>query len=203
MVRLKAMVASSRDSDQLSILTGSVTESTRNANEEAGTVETSGNIDFRIGRDGTWFYQGSPITRKSLVRLFASVLEREDNGEFYLVTPFERCTVKVDDAPFTVVEVNSQGKGEEQVLMFRTNLDEIVVADAGHPIRVAYQALTGEPAPYVTVRGGLEALIARPVYYRLVELSVEERRGRDSVYTVRSRGVKFEIGCIHGQEYTS
>ena len=96
-----------------------------------------GDIDIRVGRDGTWFYHGSPIGRKPLVKLFASVLRREGDGEYWLVTPAERGRIKVDDVPFTAVEVNAAGSGTRQSLTFRTNLDEEVTADAAHPIRVS------------------------------------------------------------------
>src|SRR5262245_38316988 len=99
-----------------------------------------GDIDIRIGRDGTWFYHGSPIGRKPLVKLFASVLRREDDGDYWLVTPAERGRIKVDDVPFTAVEVNAAGSGTAQTLTFRTNLDDEVAADSDHAIRVAHDA---------------------------------------------------------------
>ena len=159
-------------------------------------MEACGDIDMRIARDGTWFYHGSPITRRPLVQLFATVLRREGDGEFFLVTPVERCAVTVDDAPFVAVEVTPEGRGEDQILTFRTNLDETVTADSEHPIRIVYQPTTGEPAPYILVRDRLEALVARPVYYELVELSVEEREGDNFVYGVWSSGSFFEIGRV-------
>ena len=151
-----------------------------------------GDLDMRIARDGTWFYHGSPIGRKRLVALFASVLRREADGAYYLVTPVEKGRVAVDDAPFVAVELSVAGAGREQALVFRTNLDEIVTAGAGSPIRVAHNQLTGEPTPYVHVREGLEALIARPVYYQLVDLGVEH----DGGYGVWSGGVFFLLGTL-------
>ena len=191
------MATSSRDPSHLSALLGEAEPRARGDSGEAGkAVETCGDIDMRIARDGTWFYHGSPITRKPLVQLFATVLRREGDGEFYLVTPVERCAVTVDDAPFVAVEVTPEGRGEDQILTFRTNLDETVTADSEHPIRIAYQPTTGEPAPYILVRDRLEALVARPVYYELVELSVEEREGDNFVYGVWSCGLFFEIGRV-------
>ncbi len=129
-------------------------------------------IDMRIARDGTWFYHGSAISRKPLVRLFSTVLRREADGEYYLVTPVERVRIDVDDAPFTAVEMFIEGSGEAQSLSFRTNVDDIVVLDAEHPLRVEIDPKTGQPAPYIRVRDNLEALIVRAVFYDLVDLGL-------------------------------
>jgi hypothetical protein len=153
-----------------------------------------GEIDIRISQDGTWFYHGSPIGRKPLVKLFASVLRREDNGDYWLVTPVERGRIKVDEVPFTAVEVNAAGSGPSQTLTFRTNLDDEVAADAEHPIRVAYASDGGEPRPYILVRGRLEARILRPVFYELVELAQMQRIGDEEVYGVWSREQFFPLG---------
>ena len=153
-----------------------------------------GDFDIRIARDGTWFHQGAPIGRKSLVRLFASVLRREADGEFWLVTPVERGRVIVDDAPFVAVELAASGTGSGQVLRLRTNIDDWVEVDAAHPIRVAQAPDRGEPRPYVLVRDGLEALIARSVYYHLVELAVEREAGGETVLGVWSNETYFPLG---------
>jgi len=152
-----------------------------------------GEIDIRIGRDGTWFYHDSPIGRKPLVKLFASVLRREGD-DYWLVTPAERGRIKVDDVPFTAVEVNAAGTGRAQTLSLRTNLDDEVTADASHPIRVAYAPDSREPRPYILVRDRLEARILRPVYYELVELAQMHRIGDDEVYGVWSREQFFPLG---------
>jgi hypothetical protein len=120
-------------------------------------------------------YHDSPIRRLPLVKLFASVL-RHENGEYWLVTPVERGRIEVEDAPFVAVEVKAEGEGEAQSLSFRTNLDEWVTAGPDHPIRVAFAAGTGEPSPYIQVKGGLEALLARPVFYELAERAVKPWR---------------------------
>jgi len=153
-----------------------------------------GTFGIRIARDGRWFYHGSPIDRKPLVRLFASVLRRDDDGAFWLVTPAERGRIEVEDAPFVAVAVAAEGAGREQRLRFRTNLDEEVTADAGHAIRVTEQAVTREPAPYVLVRDRLEARIARPVFYELVELGVEELIDGAPMLGVWSAGRFFALG---------
>jgi len=152
-----------------------------------------GEIDIRIGRDGTWFYHGSPIGRKPLVKLFASVLRREGD-DYWLVTPAERGKIKVDEVPFTAVEVNAVGSGPSQALTFRTNLDDEVVADAQHPIRVAHAADGQEPRPYILVRDRLEARILRPVFYELVELAQMQSIGGEEVYGVWSREQFFPLG---------
>ena len=154
-----------------------------------------GDIDMRIARDGTWFYHGSPIGRKPLVKLFAGVLRRDDDGSFWLVTPVERCAVTVEDAPFVAVDVTRSGSGEDQALTFRTNLDELVAADADHTIRIAHDAAGGHLAPYILVRDRLEALIARPVYYELVDLGVAAHPG-SAVVGVWSHGTFFELGRL-------
>src|SRR5579883_1097242 len=161
-----------------------------------GPAESCGDFDIRIRRDGTWTYRGSPIGRKELVRLFASVLRRDERGEYWLVTPAERGRVIVDDAPFTAVELDVEGTGRAQSLVFRTNIDERVAADREHPIRVEQDAATGEPSPYLLVRPGLEALILRPVYYQLVELGVEEAIGGERVLGVWSRESFFPLGRL-------
>lgn len=153
-----------------------------------------GHFNIRIARDGTWFYHGSPIGRKPLVRLFASVLQRDESGRFLLVTPVEQGVIDVDDAPFTAVAMTASGTGRAQRLTFRTNLDEEVTAGADHPIRVTEAAQTREPSPYVRVRGRLDALILRPVFYELVELAVTERVDGAEVFGVWSDGSFFPIG---------
>ncbi len=159
-----------------------------------GVLPNCGDFDIRIARDGTWFHQGSPIGRKALVRLFASVLRREADGEYWLVTPVERGRVIVDDAPFTAVELTASGAGRGQVLRFRTNIDNWVEADGDHPIRVALAPDSGEPSPYILVRDGLEALIARSVYYHLVELAVEREESGGTVLGVWSKETFFPLG---------
>jgi hypothetical protein len=150
-------------------------------------------LDMRIARDGTWFYRGSPITRMKLVKLFASVLRREGDGSYWLVTPAERGRVAVEDAPFIAVAVEREGEGRDQLLIFRTNLDEIVTAGPERPLRVE-TADDGTPTPYILVRPGLEARLARPVFYELVELGGEEKVAGESQFGVWSSGMFFRLG---------
>jgi uncharacterized protein len=152
-----------------------------------------GDLDMRIARDGTWYYRDSPIGRLPLVKLFASVLRREPDGSYWLVTPVERGRIAVEDAPFLAVELTALGQGRDQQLIFRTNLDEIVAAGPDHPIRVE-TALSGQPAPYILVRGALEARLSRPVFYELVELAVDERIRGKMQFGVWSNGAFFPLG---------
>jgi uncharacterized protein len=149
-----------------------------------------GDIDIRIARDGTWFHQGSPIGRKELVRLFSTIL-RKDGDDYVLVTPAEKMRITVEDAPFLAVLLDAEGEGADQRLTFVTNVGDETVAGEANPIRVETDPVTLEPAPYVHVRRGLEAKIARAVFYRLVDLAVE----RDGRLGVWSGGVFFPLGA--------
>jgi hypothetical protein len=152
-----------------------------------------GDLDMRIARDGTWFYRGSPIGRLPLVKLFASVLRRDAEGRYWLITPAERGRIEVEDVPFLAVALNVEGDGRDQRLIFRTNLDEFVTAGPERPLRVE-TAASGEPAPYIRVRDTLEARIARPVFYDLVDLGTEEQVGGTTQFGVWSRDMFFCLG---------
>lgn len=126
-----------------------------------------GDSDMRIAADGTWFHQGSPIARAEMVRLFSTILRREEDGCFVLVTPVEKLSIEVDDAPFIAVEAKIEGIGKEMRIAFRLNTGELVTAGADHAIRIGGTVDT--PRPYLHVRDRLDALIARPVFYELAE----------------------------------
>ena len=128
-----------------------------------------GDSEMRIARDGTWSHQGSPIGRPAMVRLFSTILRREPDGGFVLVTPAEKLDIAVEDAPFLAVEVRSEGEGEQRSLAFRLNTGDLVVAGPEHRLR-----FEAGPHPYVEVRRGLDALVARPVYYELAEIALAE-----------------------------
>ena len=130
-----------------------------------------GDLDMEIRRDGTWFYLGTPIGRPALVQLFSTVLRRDDDGRTYLVTPVEKVDVAVDDAPFLAVEMQVENRGREQQLIFRTNVDDVVTCGENHPLRFVSEAADGGLKPYLLVRGRLEALVTRSLYYDLVELA--------------------------------
>lgn len=133
-----------------------------------------GDIDMHIRRDGTWFYEGTPIGRPGLVKLFASILWREDD-KYFLVTPVEKVGITVEDVPFVAVDFDVKGEGEAQSLKFLTNLDDTAIAGPDHPIRVERDPETGEPAPYILIRRNLEALIDRKSFYRLVDIGVHHQ----------------------------
>lgn len=154
--------------------------------------EHCGDSEMRIAVDGTWYHQGSPIGRAAMVRLFSTVLRREPDGSHVLVTPVEKLEIAVDDAPFTAVELKTEGSRENRRLAFRLNTGDIVVAGPEHPLRFA--SLGDGPHPYLHVRGtignGLEALIARPVYYELAELAIAERGDPPALW---SDGARFPL----------
>ena len=126
-----------------------------------------GDSEMRIARDGTWYHQGSPIGREAMVRLFSTILRREADGGYVLVTPGEKLDIIVEDAPFIAVEVKSDGSGTARTLTFRLNTGDLIVAGANHALRFS-------ETPYVHVRGGMEAKVARPVYYELANLALDE-----------------------------
>ena len=150
-----------------------------------------GDLDIRIARDGTWFYLGTPIGRPGMVRLFSSILKKED-GRYYLVTPVEKVGIRVDDAPFVAVDFEREGTGRDQVLTFVTQVGDRAVAGPDHPIRVARDAL-GAPAPYILIRSNLEALIDRKSFYRLTDLGCHEGQGTESWFGVWSSGRFFPM----------
>ncbi|MCA3573842.1 MAG: DUF1285 domain-containing protein [Aestuariivirga sp.] len=133
-----------------------------------------GDIDMRIAADGTWFYMNSPIGRKPLVRLFASVLRRDADGRYYLVTPVEKVGIRVDDAPFTAIRMTVEGEGCNQTIRFETNVEDEVSVDEAHPLRFAEEQGTGGLKPYVLVRGRLEALVSRALFYDLAAAGTVE-----------------------------
>lgn len=131
-----------------------------------------GHSGMRIARDGTWFHEGSPIGRQEMVRLFSTVLRREADGRHVLVTPVEKLDIDVEDAPFIAVAMQSQGDGRGREIAFSLNTGDLVLLDADHPLTVREDE--AGPRPYVAVRGGMEARIARNVYYELAAIAVDE-----------------------------
>ena len=152
-----------------------------------------GDIDMRIARDGTWFYLGTPIGRKPMVRLFSTIIRR-DGDDYFLITPVEKVGITVDDAPFVAVLLDVEGSGESQLLRFTTNVEDRVEAGAEHPLRIDLDPQTQEPAPYVLVRNNLEALIHRNVFYQLVDLAVVLEIDKQRWLGVWSGGEFFPIG---------
>jgi uncharacterized protein len=146
----------------------------------------SGDSEMRIAGDGRWFHQGGEITRLAMVRAFSSLLRRDSDGSHWLVTPHEKLSIKVEDAPFIAVEMQSEGAGEARLLAFRLNSDDLVIADAGHPLEWRHEL------PYLHVRDGLWAKLVRPVYYEIAELSLAENPQRPGLW---SGGTFFPIGA--------
>jgi hypothetical protein len=152
-----------------------------------------GDIDMEIRADGTWFYLGTPIGRMPLVQLFSTVLRKDEDGRTYLVTPVEKVGIRVADAPFIAVEMNAGGKGENQVITFRTNVGDVVEAGPSRPLRFVDEKETGGLKPYVLVRGRLEALVSRPVMYELVGCGEEIEIDGQPMFAVRSKGEVYPI----------
>lgn len=152
-----------------------------------------GDIDMRIARDGQWYYMGSPIGRKAMVRLFSSVLKREGD-DYFLVTPAEKVGIQVDVAPFFAVEMFTRDQDGEPQILFRTNVDDVIVLGPDHPLRVEQDGKRGEPVPLIRVRGNLDALIVRSVFYDLVEMATERHIDGKPVLGVTSCGVFYALG---------
>ena len=142
-----------------------------------------GNSDMRIARDGTWYHQDGRIDREAMVRLFASILRREGDGSYVLVTPGEKLDIIVDEAPFVAVEVKNVGAGRDRQLTFRLNTADLIVAGADHVLRFA-------DTPYIHVRGGMDAKVARPVYYELANMALDESNSPNGLW---SDGVFFPM----------
>lgn len=159
-----------------------------------------GDIDMRILRDGSWLHEGMPIRRQTMVQLFASILVREADNQFYLVTPAEKVRIQVEDCPFVIVLMdvleNDTVTNAAQQIRFTTNTDESITLDSEHGLMVTEQVATGEPHPIVHVRSGLNALISRSVFYQLVALAEQRQIDGDSVFGVWSCGVFFPLGSI-------
>jgi uncharacterized protein len=171
----------------------SVTQSLSPAGGAAAPERAYG---LAIARDGGWWHEGAPIRRIELVKLFATVLRREADGSYWLVTPVERGRIAVEDVPFVAVELAAEGHGRAQRLRLRSNLDEWVTVGAEHPLRVRPSAAAGEDdalVPYVEMRPGLEARLERAVYYQLVELGEELAEPQGSRFGVWSGGRFFAL----------
>ena len=160
---------------------------------EKWNPEFCGDLDIVIKRDGTWFYMGTPIGRAPLVRLFSTVLRKDEDGKTYLVTPVEKVGITVEDAHFVGVEMTATESEGEQVLTFRTNVGDLVEASAENPLRFEIVGEKHELKPYLLVRGRLEALINRPVMYDLINQGEEIEVDGELMFSVRSNGTVFPI----------
>lgn len=159
-----------------------------------------GEMDLRIARDGTWYHQGQPIQRETLVRLFASILRCEEDGQHYLVTPVEKWRIRIDDAPFVAIRVDATETATGQRLTFTTNVGDSITAGPEHPLTVVYATPDGEPTPYLHVRGRLRALLSRAVFLELAALGEEQRSDGCRNYGVWSNGQFFWLGCLDEED---
>jgi hypothetical protein len=152
-----------------------------------------GDLDMEIRADGTWFYMGTPIGRAPLVRLFSTVLRKDEDGKTYLVTPVEKVGIRVIDAPFVAVEMQVGERDGAAILTFRTNVGDVVEAGADNPLRFEIAGENGELKPYILVRGRLEALVSRAVMYDLVELGESQEIDGVVMFVIRSGGAVFPV----------
>jgi hypothetical protein len=153
-----------------------------------------GDIDMRIAVDGRWYYMGTPIGREKMVRLFASVLRKDEDGKTYLVTPVEKLGVIVDDAPFVATELNVVEENSARYFHFKTNVGDEVIAGTDHPIRVVEDEESGEPRPYIRIRGRLDALISRSVFYELAEYATIVERDGEAVFVLETHDGSYVLG---------
>ena len=151
-----------------------------------------GDIDIRITRKGEWFHEGSEIKRQPLVKLFSSILKRE-NDDYFLVTPEEKWRIQVEDVPFFITQLRVEHRDKEQALVFTSATDDLVIADTVHALRVVVDAGSGEPSPYLLLRGGMEGLLSRSVYYQLADISEARTVDGVEVFGVSSMGCFFPL----------
>ncbi len=163
---------------------------------EKWNPEYCGEMDMIIKADGSWWHEGTRITRLPLVKLFASILRKDEDGETYLVTPAEKIRIQIEQAHFLAIRVDVEGEGKDQRVFFTTNMDEVIEVGPERPIRVDINPDNQEPRPFITVRGRLEALLSRPVFYELVEHGVVETIDGDDQLGVYASGAFFVLGKV-------
>ena len=151
-----------------------------------------GDLDMEIRRDGTWWYLGTPMGRMGLVKLFSSIIRKDDDA-YFLVTPVEKVGIRVVDAPFVATDFRAEGAGRDQCLTFITHVEDEALAGPDHAIRVVRDPATGEPSPYIHIRANLEALIDRKTFYRIVDLCVHEDHEGESWFGLWSSGMFFPV----------
>lgn len=162
---------------------------------ETWNPDLSGDIDIVIARDGQWLYEGKPIGRDAIVRLFSTILRRESDGHHYLVTPVEKWRISVEDTPLLAHSLEVSGDGRDQILSVTTNTGETLVIGEEHPLHVGVYEGTDEPRPVVDVRHGVEARLVTAAYYDLAALVTEESSGADTVIGVWSSGDFYKIAA--------
>ncbi len=151
-----------------------------------------GEIDMQIKANGEWFYQGTPIQRHALVKLFSTILRKEEDGHFYLLTPVEKVRIQVDDAPLLAINVEKIEEQGVPFLRFRTLTEDVVILDENHSLCVN-ENIGGEPRPYIRVRDQLDALLTRSVFYQLVDWAEVEHLNGKLCYVVKSAGLSFYL----------
>lgn len=151
------------------------------------------NISMKIDREGRWYFMNSPINRKRMICLFSKVIRYDRDGSYYLVTPYEKIKLKVEDKPFYVIDFSIVGKGSEQILSFKTYTEDIFLLDKEHPLKIKVDKNTKQPSPYVLVRNNLEGLISRNIFYKLVDIAKREVIKGSSRWGVWSKGLFFSI----------
>ena len=162
---------------------------------ETWNPEHCADIGMEIRADGSWWHEGTKFSREKLVRLFSTILRKDADGSTYLVTPYEKVIVHVEDAPFLAVRVDAAEADGERVIVVTTNLGDFVEIGSDNPLRVETDPETGEPSPYVLVRGRLEAKLTRPAFYELVEMA-EVVAGE---LVVRSHAERFSLGRMDAE----
>ncbi|MGM0569130.1 DUF1285 domain-containing protein [Marinobacter sp.] len=161
---------------------------------EKWNPELSGDIDIRVARDGNWYHEGELIQRDAIVRLFSTILRREDDGEYYLVTPVEKWRIQVEDTPLLAHSLEVAGDGEDQVLAVTTNVGERLLVGSEHPLEVGAYDSDNTPRPVIHVRRGLEARLVTAAYYELADLLVESPSADGTTLGVWSNGEFFPVG---------
>ena len=156
--------------------------------------ELSGDMDLRISRDGQWIFKGEPLAREAIVRLFSTILRRESDGEYYLVTPVEKWRIQVEDAPLLAHSLTVTGESDRQVISLTTNVGETLEIGQDHPLEVTTYPGSDEPRPVVKVRHGVEARLVTAAYYDLPEHVVERHGDGHQVLSVFSHGIFCKIG---------
>ncbi|HET8850746.1 MAG TPA: DUF1285 domain-containing protein [Marinobacter sp.] len=154
----------------------------------------TGDLDLVIRRDGQWLYEGKPIAREATVRLFSSILRREDDGEFYLVTPVEKWRIRVEDTPLLAHSLTAIGSGEQQVLQLTTNVGDTLDISDSHPLSVGQYPSSHEPRPLIHVAHGVKARLVTAAFYELVNLAQERELAGETVFGVMSHRKFWKIG---------
>lgn len=153
----------------------------------------SGDMEMRIDRNGQWWFKGKLIEREALVKLFSSLLRREEDGEYYLISPVEKWRIQVEDTPLLAHSLGVSGQGEQQALTLTTNVGEILAIGADHPLQIDTYPGTGEPRPLITVRHGVQARLVTAAYYELADLAVERLIDGERVVGVFSKGNFYKL----------